>query len=126
MAKKDTSKFNNGDYVALQHSVCGLPENMVGYVSNTEKNRREEIEVVINGTPILIKTKYLGLVNPRRFSKKFDNGDNAKLMRHYERFLTDSIVKILSNYLGTNNKIVVKDERGITGGVPETLLIRIA
>ena len=126
MSKRRTSKFHEGEYVALSHSTHGLHENMIVCVYNTPKNGREEIEVVINGTHMFIKTKYLNKVKSNRFSLKFNNGDQAIAKRHYERFIKGSIVVIISNYLGTNNKLVVKDERGITGGIPEPLLTRIA
>ena len=128
MSKKKTSRFNNGEYVALSHSTCGLHENMIVCVYDASKNNRKEIEVIIddNNTHMLIKTRYLDKIKPNRFSSKFNKSDKAKTKRHYERFIKDSIVVIISNYLGTNNKLVVKDERGITGGIPEPLLAHIA
>lgn len=126
MAKNKQSRFHKGDYVALDHSVCGIPKNMILYVCNGEKNHKGEIEVSIkNKKHIMIKTKYLITPNKNRFSSKFAIGDKGQLKRHYERFLKDSIVTVLSNYLGKNNKIVVIDERQIMGGVPESILDRI-
>lgn len=124
MPKNKKSRFIVGDLAVLSHSVCGLLENMIVRVSNVKKGGNKEIEVTSGEKHILIKKKYLLDLDPKYLSSKFNINDKAKLKRHYERFIKDSIVTIISNYLGTKNKIVVQDERGIIGLVPESILTK--
>ena len=124
MAKNKATRFKIGDQVVLRHSVCGFYENMIGYVSNATSNRNEEIKVTIDDIDTLIKTKYIDFPKPNRFSSKFNIWDRAIVKRHYGRFTEGSRVTVLSNYLGTNNKLVVQDERKYTGEVSEPILLR--
>ena len=124
MPNNKKSRFIVGDFAVLSHSTCGLLENMIVRVSNVKKGGRKEIEVIYGEKHILIKKKYLLHFDPKYLSSKFNINDRAKLKRHYERFIKDSIVTIISNYSKAKNKIVIRDERGIKGLVPESILTK--
>ena len=133
MANDRTSRFKIGDIVVLTHSTCGLLENMKVVVKKATKDNDEKIEVetfcgpeveALHGKVLTIKSKYLDFINPRRISNKFCDGDTAVATRHYACITEGAYVIVVSNYLGTNNKIIVQDERGKIVAIPENPLRR--
>ncbi len=134
MANDRASRFKVGDIVVLTHSTCGLLENMKVVVKKATKENDEKVEVETFCGPkvatlykkvLTIKSKYLGFINPRRISNKFCDGDTAVATRHYECITEGSHVIVVSNYLGTNNKIIIQDERGNIVAISKDLLRRI-
>lgn len=122
MSKPRTTSFHKGDLVVVTHTIRGLYENMLVSISNPNKDKNEEVKVSVYGRVIPFPKKYLVFPKPNRYSSKFNVGDDAIVTRHYDRFIPDAHVNVLSNYLGTTQKIIVQDERNITGPIPEAFL----
>lgn len=125
MKRNKASRFHEGDQVIVTHSVNGLLENMIGTVRNGNKDKDNKIEIFIDEKSLRFATKYLDFPKSDRFSSKFHVNDVTRVTRPYHRFLQDSISRVLSNYLSSGNQIIIRDERGVTGPIPEMFLVHV-
>lgn len=116
------SRFHKGDLAVVTHSIYGLLENMIVTVYDGNKDNDKKIVVEAEGKLLRIDTKYLKLPKSSRFSSEFNGNDDVKVTRIYHRFLPGSISKVISNYSGSSNQIIIRDERGVTGPIPEKFL----
>ena len=116
------SRFHKDDQVIVTNPIYGLLENMIVTVYDGNKDNNEKIEIVAEGKHFRVATKYLDFPKPNRFSTNFDVNDDVKVTRMYCRFLEGSISQVISNYMGGSNRIIIRDERGITGPIPEMFL----
>lgn len=125
MKRNKASRFHEGDQVVVTHSINGLLENMLVTVRNGNKDNDNKIEIYTDNISLLFATKYLAFPKSTRFSSKFHINDDTKVTRPYHRFLQGSMSKVISNYLGSGNQIIIRDERGVTGPIPEMLLVHV-
>lgn len=122
MKKSKRSRFAKEERLVVTHSYHGLIENMVVTVSNNLKDSKNQIEVALDDKILCFPVKYLNSIDPKRFSKKFNVKDDAGVIRSYHRFVKNSIVTVMCNYRDSGNRIIVEDERGIIGPIPEMFL----
>ena len=118
MSYSKPSRFKAGSYAVIVHDTEGLYENTIVYVSSGLKNSKHEIEVVFDNNKYSVKTKYLDFPNPKLYTAKCNVNDRATVVKMFHRFLHNSIVVVLCNYLGKNKQIIVKDDRDLFGPIP--------